>query len=467
MRKHLTLSWTEPIGTVPWWLFYSMLLALPLLLSNRAFANSAGPQPRLTAGFQEGTCIRCHNSHALNEGRSRGGDFRIDGVPRTYTPGKAYKITVLISHPDQSRWGFELSARLTDSGKQAGKWSTADNNSQVKSDADILYVMHTSAGTRKGEKDGPVEFHIQWTAPESAAGSVLFNAAGNAADGGESPEGDYIYTAGGFSRPAVEPQTVTEIVEVGTTAAKNIPRVQETSRVVDLPSPVDLKKGSMEILIQHRFLDSIGDAGAGNAFGIDSGANMNIGLNYALSDRMSVGVARTRFGQIVELSGTYEIRTAKDSMWKLALRGGVEGTKNFHEEYSPSIQLASAFDFNRFRLNVVPTMVFNSRPDAQLEFNRGNAIHPESNHTFALGLGTDIALTRKISLTAEYVPRLAGFGGFYERHDQIAGGLVIRTWGHVFAVTVATSRDFTPANYAVNAQGSDVSLGFNLYRRIR
>ena len=223
----------------------------------------------------------------------------------------------------------------------------------------------------------------------------------------------------------------------------------------------------MEILIQHRFLDSIANAGPGNAFGIDSGANMNIGLNYALSDRLSAGIARTRFGQIIELSSTYEILTAKDSKWKLALRGGVEGTQNFENEYSPSLQLMSSYDFGRVRMSLVPTMVFNSRPDSQLQYNRGNAINPDSNHTFALGLGTDIALSRRISLTAEYVPRLAGFGGFYERLDQIAGGLVIRTWGHVFAITVATSRDFTPANYAVNAQGSDVSLGFNLYRRIR
>ena len=149
------------------------------------------------------------------------------------------------------------------------------------------------------------------------------------------------------------------------------------------------------------------------------------------------------------------------------MRAGVEGKENFQREYSPFVQLAGAFDYKQFRLNVVPTMTFNSRSEQMLEFNRPDAINPESNNTFALGLGADFALNPRYSLTAEYAPRLAGFGGFFERCDQVAAGFVVRTWGHVFTVLLSTSRDFTPAKYGVNAEYRNLSLGFNVYRRMR
>jgi len=447
-------------------LMITVMVLFAALLSKLALGNSSGPQPRLTGGFQEGTCVRCHNAHGLNDGRLLGGVFKVDGAPRSYQAGQTYPITVAIAHPGQSRWGFELTSRFAESGKQAGALTPADKMTQVKTDADIQYAMHTAEGTRKGEKDGPIEFHLNWTAPATPGGMVIFNATGNAADGSDSPTGDFIYSAGNFSKPSGAAQAEPEPVEISATPVREPMRLQETSRIANLPAPVDLKRGSVEIVIQHRFLESIADAGAGNAFGIDSGANINLGMNYALTNRLSVGLARARFDQIVELSGTYEIRTAKESMWKLALRGGVEGKKNFEEEYSTSLQLASSFDFGRVRLNVVPTVVFNTRSEALLQFNRARAVNPDSNNTFALGFGTDMALTRKLSLMAEYVPRLAGFGGFDGRQDQVAGGFVIRTWGHVFTILVSTSRDFTPAKYGVNSENRDVSLGFNLYRRI-
>jgi hypothetical protein len=295
---------------------------------------------------------------------------------------------------------------------------------------------------------------------------VIFNATGNAADGSDSPSGDFVYTAGNFSRAAAAAPQEPTLVEVDASPTKAATREQEASRIVDLPSPVDLKRGSVEVMIQHRFLDAV-DAGAGEAFGIDSGANINLAVNYALTGRVSAGISRARFDKIVELSGTYEIRTAKDSWWKLALRGGVEGKDNFHREYSPFLQLASSFDYKILQINAVPMVTFNSRPDDQLQFNRSRMINPDSNHTFALGLGADLALSRKYSLLGEYVPRLAGYGGLDERRDQVGAGVVIRTWGHVFTILFASSRDFTPSKYGVNAEDRSMSIGFNLYRRIR
>lgn len=190
-------------------------------------------------------------------------------------------------------------------------------------------------------------------------------------------------------------------------------------------------------------------------------------LNVGLTDRISAGISRTRNDQIVEFRSAYELYNPKGSPWKISLMGGVEGQKNFHDHYSPFFQLATTVDRGPLRLSLVPTVVLNSRPDQQVQLSPGNAIHPDSNHTFSLGIGADVALHRKVSVLGEYVPRLAGYGGLYQRNDQLGGGVALRTWGHVFTILVASSRDFNPSQYAVNAGQRNVSLGFNMYRRIR
>ncbi len=397
-----------------------------------------------------------------------GGDLRIDGAPRGYQPRVTYPITVTISQPGQSRWGFELTARFADSGEQAGTWAAMDDSTQVGTDSEIQHATQIEEGGRQGPADGPVEFHLKWTAPDNPGGLGHFHRNGSRGGRRDGASGEFVYTAGNFSRPGVAARRNRARGSRRRDPAKAPVRLQETSRVVDLPSPVDLTTGSMEIMIQHRFLQSVSRrrprAGVRDRLRGEHEHRAELRAHRSHQRRVWRARVSTRSSS---LSGTYEIRTANESKWKLALHGGVEGKQNFHRDYSPFLQLVGSLDYRRVRLNVVPTATFNSRSEALLEFNRARAIHPDSNSTFALGLGADIALNRRLSLQAEYVPRLAGYGGLDERRDQVGVAFVVRTWGHVFTILVASSRDFTPSKYGVNAEDRSLSLGFNLYRRIR
>jgi hypothetical protein len=322
-------------------------------------------------------------------------------------------------------------------------------------------------GTRSSTADGPVSYRFNWAAPDPSDGRVLFNAAGNAADGDNSVNGDYIYTAGAWSGPAGSEPALT-----AAPAPKSEKhwgdRINSASKVVDLPAPVDLRKGAFEIHIQHRFFEGLSDSRPGDAFGLDSGANINLAMNYAVTNRFSLGVSRARINEIIAWTGTYEIRTRKDSFWKMSVLGGVEGQNNFQRQFSPFVQLATSVDYRGIRLYAVPTAVIHSRNRQLVEiFGPENTINPDSNNTFSLGLGADVAINSRFSLVGEVVPRLAGFGGFGDHHPTVSAGFEMRSWGHVFNILVSSSRDFTPAKYAVNPGQNDVSLGFNIYRRIR
>ena len=443
---------------------FSLTLLLPITALLLAFPD--GPFPRLTGGFGEDTCLSCHDAQPLNFGRSLGGTFQIDGVPENYVPGQAYDLRVAISHPGQSRWGFELSARVAEDGRQAGLLEPVDPLTQVKRARNIEYIEHTESGSQNGST-GTVEFRFRWTAPDPALGPVLFNASGNAADADGSTAGDYIYTAGAYSGGPGLPAT--SQLPVSSEAPPQSRRISNDSRVAHMPAPVDLDRGNVEVIIQHRFLGPFlgrdGTPDAGTAFGVDFGANINLEVAYALTDRLSVGVSRARFNQIVSLSGTYEIHTDADSPWKLSLRGGAEGQRNFQQHYSPFLEVPAQFDHKFFRAHVTPVFAFNSRNDRLAQL-RGDGVNPDSNHTFALGLGTDLALNRRLSLVGEWVPRISGFGGFGGDRSAVSGGLKIRTFGHVFHILLSTSRVFTPAQYGVNSTSTDYALGFNIYRRV-
>jgi hypothetical protein len=305
-----------------------------------------------------------------------------------------------------------------------------------------------------------------WIAPDPSGGMVLFNAAGNAANADNNPSGDNIYTAGAWSGSA---GVVSSLMPAPAQKKQSKwgDRINDSSKVVNLPAPVHLRKGAFEMHIQHRFFEGLPDSRPGDAFGVDSGANINLGVNYGITDRFSLGVSRARLDEVIAWTGTYEIRKGKDSFWKMSLMGGVEGQRNFERQYSPSLQLATRLDYKGLTLYVVPTAVFHSRNRELVDLLRSDAINPDSNNTFSMGIGGDIALNSRFSIVGETVPRLAGFGGFDRHRPTFSTGIEIRSWGHVFSILVSSSRDFTPAKYAINPEQKEVALGFNIYRRMK
>jgi uncharacterized protein (TIGR03437 family) len=163
-----------------------LLVALPAVI----YTFSLGPPLARTGGFGEPTCADCHTGTPLNGGP---GSVTI-GAPAFYTPGATVPIPVTIqdSSSDRRKWGFELSARFRD-GRQAGSLTATTPVAVQTSGSGIQYAAHQPAGIFSGNS---FTFTVNWTAPADASGGdVVFNAAGNAANGDSSSSGDHIYTS--------------------------------------------------------------------------------------------------------------------------------------------------------------------------------------------------------------------------------------------------------------------------------
>src|SRR5229473_2831408 len=171
--------------------------AIPITL----LAFSTGPPIKRTGAPVDGgdTCTLCHTSFPLND--DSGGSIVVRANP--YTPGLKQMIEVEVNHPTAMRFGFQLTARLaSDETKEAGVF-TADDSIRVRCDSTpasdapcngaLEFAEHKQPTTNNGNP-GPRTFLIEWTPPATAAGPVVFYAAGNCANGNGNPTGDHIYT---------------------------------------------------------------------------------------------------------------------------------------------------------------------------------------------------------------------------------------------------------------------------------
>ena len=126
----------------------------------------------------------------------------INGGPASqfrYTPGESASLTVRVADPAAGRWGFQLSTRPPDGCSQAGTLAPANAEASIISDTDSFAPCAESTinfAVHKVAKFGPGEatFLVNWTAPSSDIGPIVFAAAGNAANGNNNRFGDNIYT---------------------------------------------------------------------------------------------------------------------------------------------------------------------------------------------------------------------------------------------------------------------------------
>lgn len=163
-----------------------------------ALGNSAGPSPGYTGAPGEDSCRQCHVTAQLNDGI---GQVTIEGVPEQYVEGVEYTITVRVTRPDRSRWGFQLTA-LTSALDPAGTFAVVNSQqTQIKTEGGRQYVEHRTPGTFAGTGNG-ASWTVRWTAPAASTGVVEFYAAGNAANNNNANTGDNIYTTFVASAPA-------------------------------------------------------------------------------------------------------------------------------------------------------------------------------------------------------------------------------------------------------------------------
>jgi hypothetical protein len=176
----------------------AVLSATMRLVAAQAYAE--GAPPGFSGGFKEESCHACHFHEELNSG---GGRVAIEGVPATFEAGRRYTLIVTLTRVGMKRAGFQLAARLKDGGAQAGTLASGPGEGErvaVETQGGVQYAGQKKAGSSVGAAD-IARWTIEWTAPDRG-GPVVVHVSANAANGNESADGDFVYTAASESSPA-------------------------------------------------------------------------------------------------------------------------------------------------------------------------------------------------------------------------------------------------------------------------
>lgn len=207
-------------------IFWAKLLvaggAIPLAL----WAYEYGPDPGYSGVPTErggATCAsggQCHLGPA-NSPSNKGSVVVNFPNGAIYTAGVKQHLSVTISDPaaTQRGWGFQLTARQTDSTVMAGTFASTDNRtlllcsqeskldfvldqinfnaggSQVCPTADnVQFIEHSQQGWQATLGPGSATYEFDWTPPPANVGNIIMYVAGNAGLGAPaSANGSHIY----------------------------------------------------------------------------------------------------------------------------------------------------------------------------------------------------------------------------------------------------------------------------------
>jgi len=131
------------------------------------------------------TCVQCHYTFVQNSGTGSA----ILAAPEEFTPGQTYDLVLTVNHATLDVAGFQMSSRDGDEGA-AGIFGDTDG-------VIIGMAENGSYATHDGGKPlsgGSASWTIPWTAPTSGTGDVTIHASVVIANGGGTPEGDFVYT---------------------------------------------------------------------------------------------------------------------------------------------------------------------------------------------------------------------------------------------------------------------------------
>jgi len=233
---------------------------------------------------------------------------------------------------------------------------------------------------------------------------------------------------------------------------------------------------ALEFIFMHRF-GSV-DGGLYEMFGLDQ-AYVRLGLDYGITDKLSVSIARNsvdktmdgyvKYKALRQVSGQknfpFTMTVLAGAAYKLSPKNNADVSPSYENvdrlSYTGQLLLARKFTPN-FSLQLMPTLVHKNIVEGY-----------EKNDQFALGIGGRIKLTRSLALTTEYyyntsAPDNENLPDAQKQYDAFSLGIDIETGGHVFQLLMTNAIGLTERAFITETHddffGGDIHLGFNVTR---
>jgi hypothetical protein len=257
-------------------------------------------------------------------------------------------------------------------------------------------------------------------------------------------------------------------LEKNTSAPAYIAQTFKGSRLVNGHTVETTGAGTLEFIFAHRFGRLNG--GAYELFGLDD-AFVRIGLEYGITDNLSVGVGRNSVDKTIDSYLKYRVLRQSKSGVPVTITAfgsaayqtsprkedAPDGFQNSDRlAYTGQLLIARKFT-SSFSLQLMPTIVHKN----YVADNTG------ANDQVAIGVGGRIKVSRSVSLNAEYYYRVNPDASTPYK-DALGFAIDIETGGHVFQIVLTNTRGMIERAFITETDGDffdgDIHLGFNVTR---
>ena len=264
-------------------------------------------------------------------------------------------------------------------------------------------------------------------------------------------------------------QDLLDILELEAPVTENIVSATfKGTRIVNGHSIENRKNAELEFIISHRFGRI--NTGFEELFGLDQ-ANIRFALEYGLTDDLTAGLGRSSFEKTYDGYLKYSLLKQKTGAnafpFAVSLFGSIAAKsqkaiagneRTFAESlfYVGQVLIAKKVN-SSLSIQVTPTYVHRNLA----------TIAADPHDIFALGFGTRVKLSKRVSLNAEYYQQFQKLTSIKAR-NSLAFGVDIETGGHVFQIILSNAITMVEKSFITettgNFFGGDIHLGFNLSR---
>ena len=228
------------------------------------------------------------------------------------------------------------------------------------------------------------------------------------------------------------------------------------NKIINLETNETVKKGNLDFRISHLF-GSIGtESGGGihNLYGIDQSADIRLGFNYGITDKLMIGFSHVKRNENFEGLTKYRLieQTSDNRMpFALTLYGNTTYSIKSSEvvlkdvyRLTYCVQAIFAHKFSpNFSIALTPGLVHRNFVEAG-----------DENTTYSLSGGFRCKFTRSASVIADYSHTFGRDNVTKEYYDVLGLGVEIETGGHVFSIMFTNASGLLENDYLVNTTDS-------------
>lgn len=237
----------------------------------------------------------------------------------------------------------------------------------------------------------------------------------------------------------------------------------ETTSLIENQSSVVHNKGTLQMVINHRFgLVN----GTNDMIGIWAPSNIRIALSYAITDRITLGYGTTKDNRLQDLN-------LKGAILRQTRGGEVPINVTYYGNWSVNTQPKEKFSYASDRWSFFNQLIFSRRMSKSFSLQIAPSLShynsvksPMKNDLFAVAVGGRVKIGDSTSILLDYSQPITNQPNAPK--PGIGLGIEFSTGSHAFQIFVTNYRGIVPQqSYMFNQNdffNGDFVIGFNISR---